>query len=159
MTEPQPKLFLLDAMALIYRAFFALNKNPRINSKGFNTSAILGFANTLYEVLKKEKPTHIGVAFDTAAPTQRHTDFAAYKANREKMPDDLSAAIPHIIELVKAFNIPLLMVDGFEADDVIGTLAKAAEKEGFITYMMTPDKDFGQLVSENIFMYKLAQRS
>jgi DNA polymerase-1 len=157
MTEPQPKLFLLDAMALIYRAFFALNKNPRINSKGFNTSAILGFANTLYEVLKKEKPTHIGVAFDTAAPTQRHTDFAAYKANREKMPDDLSAAIPHIIELVKAFNIPLLMVDGFEADDVIGTLAKAAEKEGFITYMMTPDKDFGQLVSENIFMYKPAR--
>ena len=157
MTEPQPKLFLLDAMALIYRAFFALNKNPRINSKGFNTSAILGFANTLYEVLKKEKPTHIGVAFDTAAPTQRHTDFAEYKANREKMPDDLSAAIPYIIELVQAFNIPLLMVDGFEADDVIGTLAKAAEKEGFITYMMTPDKDFGQLLSENIFMYKPAR--
>lgn len=157
MTETKPKLFLLDAMALIYRAFFALNKNPRINSKGFNTSAILGFTNTLYEVLKKEKPTHIGVAFDTAAPTQRHTDFAAYKANREKMPDDLAAAIPHIIEVVKAFNIPLLMVDGFEADDVIGTLAKAAEKEGFITYMMTPDKDFGQLLSENIFMYKPAR--
>ncbi|PKP51757.1 MAG: DNA polymerase I [Bacteroidetes bacterium HGW-Bacteroidetes-1] len=157
MTNTRPKLFLLDAMALIYRAFFALNKNPRINSKGLNTSAILGFANTLYEILKNEKPTHIGVAIDTMAPTQRHTDFAAYKANREKMPDDLALSIPYIIELIKGFNIPLLLVDGYEADDVIGTLAKEAEKSGFITYMMTPDKDFGQLVSENIFMYKPAR--
>lgn len=157
MTEPRPKLFLLDAMALIYRAFFALNKNPRINSKGLNTSAILGFANTLYEILKNEKPSHIGVAFDTAAPTQRHTDFAAYKANREKMPDDLAASIPWIVELIKAFRIPLLLHDGYEADDIIGTLAKKAEQEGFVTYMMTPDKDFGQLVTDNIKMYKPAR--
>jgi DNA polymerase I len=157
MSDTQPKLFLLDAMALIYRAYFALNKNPRINSKGLNTSAILGFTNTLYEVLKNEKPTHIGVAFDTIAPTQRHIDFTAYKANREKMPEDIAKAIPYIIELVKGFNIPLLMVDGYEADDVIGTLAKAAEKQGFVTYMMTPDKDFGQLVSPSIFMYKPAR--
>ncbi len=157
MNNQKPKLFLLDAMALIYRAYFALNKNPRINSKGLNTSAILGFANTLYEVLKNEKPTHIGVAFDTMAPTQRHVDFTAYKANREKMPEDIEKAIPYIIELIEGFNIPLLMVDGYEADDVIGTLAKKAEKEGFETYMMTPDKDFGQLVSSNIFMYKPAR--
>lgn len=157
MAETQPKLFLLDAMALIYRAFFALNKNPRINSKGLNTSAILGFTNTLYEILKNERPTHIGVAFDTIAPTQRHVDYEAYKANREKMPDDIEKSLPHIIEIIKAFNIPLLLMEGYEADDVIGTLAKEAEKAGFITYMMTPDKDFGQLVSENIFMYKPAK--
>lgn len=157
MHNSQPKLFLLDAMALIYRAFFALNKNPRINSKGLNTSAILGFANTLYEVLKNEKPDYIGVAFDSIGPTQRHIDYTDYKANREKMPDDLATSIPHIIELIKAFNIPILMVEGFEADDVIGTLAKRAEKQGFLTYMMTPDKDFGQLVSNNIYMYKPAR--
>ena len=148
------KLFLLDAMALIYRAYFALNKNPRINSKGLNTSAILGFANTLYDVLKKEQPTHIGVAFDTKAPTVRHKEFTDYKANREAMPEDLSISIPYVKKLIEAFNIPILYVDGYEADDVIGTLAKEAEKQGFTTYMMTPDKDFGQLVSENIFMYK-----
>jgi DNA polymerase I len=157
MTDTRPKLFLLDAMALIYRAFFALNKNPRITSKGLNTSAILGFTNTLYEILKNEKPTHIGVAIDTMAPTQRHTDFAAYKANREKMPDDIAKSLPYIVEIIKGFNIPLLFVDGYEADDVIGTLAKKAEKAGFLTYMMTPDKDFGQLVSENIYMYKPAK--
>lgn len=157
MSDDKPKLFLLDAMALIYRAYFALNKNPRINSRGLNTSAILGFANTLYEVLKTEKPTHIGIAFDTIAPTQRHIDFVDYKANREKMPEDIEKSLPYIIELIKGFNIPLLMVDGYEADDVIGTLAKEAEKKGFITYMMTPDKDFGQLVSPNIFMYKPAR--
>ncbi|MCE1201673.1 MAG: DNA polymerase I [Bacteroidia bacterium] len=157
MSQTRPKLFLLDAMALIYRAYFAMNKNPRINSKGFNTSAILGFANTLYDIIRNEKPTHLGVAFDTMAPTQRHTDFADYKANREKMPDDIEKAIPFVIELVKAFNIPVLMAEGFEADDVIGTLAKTAEKQGFITYMMTPDKDFGQLVTENILMYKPAR--
>ncbi len=151
------KLFLLDAMALIYRAYFAFSKNPRINSKGLNTSAILGFANTLYDILKNEKPTHIGVGFDTMAPTVRHVGFVEYKANREKMPEDLAASLPYINELLKGFNIPIFGVDGYEADDVIGTLAKRAEKEGFFTYMMTPDKDFGQLVSENIFMYKPAR--
>ncbi|MEZ5147451.1 MAG: DNA polymerase I [Bacteroidales bacterium] len=156
MSEPK-KLFLLDAMALIYRAYFAFSKNPRINSKGFNTSAIFGFTNTLFDVLKNEKPTHIGVAFDTMAPTQRHTEFVDYKANRESMPEDLAKSIPYIKKLLEGFNIPILYADGYEADDVIGTLAKRAEKEGFITYMMTPDKDFGQLVSENIFMYKPAR--
>ena len=151
------KLFLLDAMALIYRAFFALNKNPRVNSKGLNTSAILGFANTLLDVLQNEKPTHIGVCFDTKAPTARHVEFEDYKANREAMPDELSEAIPYIEALIEAFDIPVLAVDGYEADDVIGTLAKKAEQQGFETFMMTPDKDFGQLVSEHIFMYKPAK--
>lgn len=150
----QKKLFLLDAMALIYRAFFALNKNPRINSKGLNTSAVLGFANTLFEVLKNEKPTHIAVCFDSQAPTVRHDDFSGYKANREAMPDDLSKSLPYIHELIEAFNIPIFALDGYEADDIIGTLAKKAEQQGFKTYMMTSDKDFGQLVSENIFVYK-----
>ncbi|MCL2412544.1 MAG: DNA polymerase, partial [Bacteroidales bacterium] len=156
-TTTPKKLFLLDAMALIYRAFFALNKNPRINSKGLNTSAILGFANTLLDVLQNEKPTHIGVCFDTQAPTARHVEFEDYKANREAMPDELSEAIPYIQELIEAFDIPILYVDGYEADDVIGTLAKKAEQQGFETYMMTPDKDFGQLVSEHIFIYKPAK--
>jgi len=156
MNEPK-KLFLLDAMALIYRAYFALSRNPRINSKGQNTSAVLGFANALLDILKNQHPSHIGVAFDTHAPTVRHDDFEAYKANREKMPEDLAASIPIIKELIRGFNIPILEVDGYEADDVIGTLAKQAEKQGFITYMMTPDKDFGQLVSPHIFMYKPAR--
>ncbi len=150
----QKKIFLLDAMALIYRAFFALNKNPRFNSKGLNTSAMMGFANTLYDLIKNEKPTHIGVAFDTQAPTVRHIDFTAYKANRQEMPEDLSKSIPYIMKLIEAFNIPILFSEGYEADDVIGTLAKKAEQNGFQTYMVTPDKDFGQLVSENIFIYK-----
>jgi DNA polymerase-1 len=151
------KLFLLDGMALIYRAFFAMQRTPRYNSKGLNTSAIMGFANTLYELLKNEKPTHIGVAFDTQAPTARHEDFLGYKANRQAMPEDLAASIPYIKELIRAFNIPTLYVDGYEADDVIGTLAKEAEQAGYQVYMVTPDKDFGQLVSENIFMYKPAK--
>lgn len=151
------KLFLLDGMALIYRAFFAMQRTPRYNSKGLNTSAIMGFANTLYELLKNEKPTHIGVAFDTQAPTARHEDFLGYKANRQAMPEDLAASIPYIKELISAFNIPTLYVDGYEADDVIGTLAKEAEKAGYQVFMVTPDKDFGQLVSENIFMYKPAK--
>ena len=155
--KTEKKLFLLDAMALIYRAYFAMSRNPRINSKGLNTSAVLGFANTLLEILQKEKPTHIGVAFDTKAPTVRHDSFTEYKANREKMPEDLSASIPYVKELIKRMNIPILSVDGYEADDVIGTLSKEAEKAGFEVYMMTPDKDFGQLVSENIFMYKPAR--
>ncbi|MFZ4549090.1 MAG: DNA polymerase I, partial [Bacteroidales bacterium] len=151
------KLFLLDGMALIYRAFFAMQRTPRYNSKGLNTSAIMGFANTLYELLKNEKPSHIGVAFDTQAPTARHTDFVGYKANRQSMPEDLALSIPYIKELIRAFNIPTLYVDGYEADDVIGTLAKEAEQAGYQVYMVTPDKDFGQLVSENIFMYKPAK--
>lgn len=154
---PEKKLFLLDAMALIYRAFYALNKNPRVNSKGLNTSAILGFANTLFDVIKNEKPTHIGVAFDTAAPTQRHIDFKAYKAHREEAPEDLIASLPYIHSLIEAFNIPTLLLDGFEADDIIGTLAKKAEEKGFITYMMTSDKDFGQLVSDKTLIYKPAK--
>ena len=144
-------------MALIYRSFFALSKNPRINSKGQNTSAILGFTNTLYDILKNQNPSHIGVAFDTKAPTFRHESFPEYKANREKMPEDLSASIPYIIKVLNGFNIPILSVDGFEADDIIGTMSKKAESEGFTTYMMTPDKDFGQLVSDNIFMFKPAR--
>lgn len=153
----EKKLFLLDAMALIYRAYFALNKMPRINSKGLNTSAILGFANTLLELLRKEEPTHIGVAFDTQAPTNRKLEFVDYKANRERMPEDISLAIPYIKQLLEHLNIPILSVDGYEADDVIGTLAKKAEKAGYKVYMVTPDKDFGQLVSDNIFMYKPAR--
>lgn len=152
------KLFLLDAMALIYRAYFALNKNPRINSKGLNTSAILGFANTLLDIIRNEQPSHIGVAFDTQAPTVRVKEYAEYKANRDKMPEDIALAIPYIIELIEALNIPVLKVDGYEADDVIGTLAKKAETSGFEVFMMTPDKDFGQLVSENILMYKPARK-
>lgn len=151
------KLFLLDGMALIYRAFFAMQRTPRFNSKGLNTSAILGFANTLFDLLKNEKPTHIGVAFDTMAPTARHEGYIEYKANREKMPEDLALSIPYIKQLIHAFNIPTLYVDGYEADDVIGTLAKEAEKAGFTVYMVTPDKDFGQLVSDQIFMYKPAK--
>src|ERR1041385_7490701 len=148
------KLFLLDAFALIYRAHFAFINSPRITSKGLNTSAIFGFTNTLLEILKKEKPTHLAVVFDTAAPTHRHTEFESYKAQREEMPEDLAKAIPYIYKLLEALNIPAIESDGFEADDVIGTLAKRAEENGFTTYMMTPDKDFGQLVSENIFIYK-----
>ncbi|MFT7204355.1 MAG: DNA polymerase-1, partial [Algoriphagus sp.] len=157
MSQNQPcKLFLLDAMALIYRAHFAFSKNPRINSKGLNTGVMLGFTNTLLEVLEKEKPTHIGVAFDTKAPTFRHIQYEPYKANRQAQPEDISIAIPWVKEIVKAFNIPILELDGFEADDVIGTLAKKAEKEDFTVYMMTPDKDFGQLVDDHIFLYKPA---
>ncbi|WGQ07740.1 DNA polymerase I [Pedobacter gandavensis] len=151
------KLFLLDGMALIYRAHFALSKNPRFTSTGINTSAVMGFANTLMEVLKKEKPSHIAVVFDTEAPTERHTDFEAYKAHRQAMPEDLSAALPYVFKLIEGFKIPVITKDGFEADDIIGTLAKEGEKQGFTVYCMTPDKDFAQLVSENIFIYKPAR--
>lgn len=151
------KLFLLDGMALIYRAHFALSKNPRFTSSGVNTSAVMGFANTLMEVLKKEKPTHIAVVFDTEAPTERHTDFEAYKAHREAMPEDLSKALPYVFKLIEGFNIPVITVDGYEADDIIGTMAKEAEQKGFQVFCMTPDKDFAQLVSENIFIYKPAR--
>ncbi|MEY5068334.1 MAG: polymerase, partial [Bacteroidota bacterium] len=151
------KLFLLDAFALIYRAHFALSKNPRFTASGLNTSAVMGFTNTLLEVLKKEKPTHMAVVFDTSAPTERHVEFEAYKAHREAMPEDLAKAIPYIIRLIEGFNIPVITSDGYEADDIIGTLAKKAELEGFTVFCMTPDKDFAQLVSENIFIYKPAR--
>jgi DNA polymerase-1 len=151
------KLFLLDGMALIYRAHFALSKSPRFTTSGLNTSAVFGFANTLLEVLKKENPSHIAVVFDTEAPTDRHVEFTDYKAHREAMPEDLSSALPYVFKLIEGFNIPVITSDGYEADDIIGTLAKKAEKEGFQVYCMTPDKDFAQLVSENIFIYKPAR--
>ena len=151
------KLFLLDGMALVYRAYFAFSQNPRITSYGFNTSAIFGYANTVLDIIKKEKPTHIGVSFDTSEPTARHIEYEAYKAHREEMPEDISKALPYIMRLTEAFKIPILIKPGFEADDIIGTLAKQAEKQGFDVYMMTPDKDFGQLVSEHIFIYKPAR--
>ena len=157
METTEKKLFLLDAYALIYRAFFAMSKNPRMNSKGVNTSAVMGFLNSLYEILQKEKPTHIGVAFDVSGTAQRQAEYSEYKANREKMPDDLRDSIPYIIRLIEAFNIPVYGVEGYEADDVIGTLSKKAEKQGFTTYMMTPDKDFGQLVTDKILLYKPAK--
>ena len=148
------KLFLLDAYALIYRAYYALIKNPRINSKGFNTSAVLGFVNTLEDVLKKENPTHIGVAFDPSGPTFRHEAFEQYKAQREETPEVIHLSVPIIKDIIRAYRIPILEVQGYEADDVIGTLATEAGKRGITTYMMTPDKDYGQLVSENVFMYR-----
>lgn len=152
----EKKLFLLDALALIYRAYFAFSKSPRINSKGLNTSAMFGFTNTLLDVLNKEKPTHIAVAFDTSAPTARHVDFEAYKAHREEMPEDLRISIPYVKKIIRAFNIPVIELDGYEADDIIGTLSKRAEAEGFEVFMMTPDKDYGQLVTEKVKMYKPA---
>ena len=153
----EKKLYLLDAMALIYQAFYAYRDRPLINSKGVNTSAVYGFANILYKLLKEEKPSHIGVAFDTMAPTLRHEDFIQYKANRQETPEDLVSSIPYIKRLIEGFNIPALYVDGYEADDVIGTLAKEAEQAGYTVYMVTPDKDFGQLVSENVLIYKPAR--
>lgn len=147
-------LFLLDAMALIYRAFFALNKNPRINSKGLNTSAMLGFGNTLWDVIRNERPTHIGVAFDTMAPSVRRIEFIDYKANRERMPEELALSLPWIRRMLEAFRIPILECDGYEADDVLGTLSLEASKNGFTTFIMTSDKDLGQMVRENIFIYR-----
>lgn len=148
------KLFLLDAYALIYRAYYAFIKNPRTNSKGFNTSAILGFVNTLEEVLKKENPSHIGVAFDPSGPTFRHEAYEQYKAQREETPEAIRLSVPIIKDIIRAYRIPILEVPGFEADDVIGTLATEAGNQGITTYMMTPDKDYGQLVSEHVFMYR-----
>lgn len=148
------KLFLLDAYALIYRAYYAFIKNPRINSKGLNTSAILGFVNTLEEVLRKENPTHIGIAFDPAGPTFRHEAYQAYKAQREETPETIRQSVPIIKDIIRAYNIPILEVQGYEADDVIGTLATEAGKKGIPTYMMTPDKDYGQLVGDCVFMYR-----
>ena len=148
------KLFLLDAYALIYRAYYALIRNPRINSKGMNTSAIMGFVNTLNEVLTKENPTHIAVAFDPSGPTFRHEAYAEYKAQREECPEDIKNAVPIIKKILNAWNIKILEVSGYEADDVIGTVALIAGKNGITTYMLTPDKDYGQLVRDNVYMYR-----
>lgn len=148
------KLFLLDAYALIYRAYYALMKNPRINSKGLNTSAILGFVNTLEDVLKNQKPTHIGVAFDPSGPTFRHEIYSPYKAQREETPEAIRYSVPIIKDIIRAYNIPILEVKGYEADDVIGTIATKAGKAGIETYMMTPDKDYGQLITENVYMFR-----
>ncbi len=148
------KLFLLDGMALAYRAHFAFANRPILTSKGVNASALYGFTQTLLDILTNQQPTHLGVAFDTAAPTQRHVDFPEYKAQREEMPEDLSAALPHVRRMIEAFHVPVIICDGYEADDLIGTLTRRAEREGFQTYMVTPDKDFGQLVSDRTFIYK-----
>jgi len=152
------KLFLLDGYALIYRAYFAFIKNPRVNSKGLNTSAVFGFTNTLLEVIKKQNPSHIAVVFDTKHPTERHDEYPQYKANREAMPEGLSESLPYIFKLLESLNIQVLSKDGYEADDIIGTIAKSEEKKGFQVYMMTSDKDFAQLVSDNIFMYRPATK-
>lgn len=151
------KLLLLDGMAIVYRAYYALNRNPRLNSKGLNTSAILGFTTTLYDLIRSQHPTHIGVAFDLQAPTFRHEKFEQYKANRDAMPEDIQLALPYIREIIAGFGIPLLTCEGYEADDVIGTLAKEAERRDFKVLMVTPDKDFGQLVSDNILMYRFGR--
>ena len=150
----QKKLFLLDAFALVFRAYYALIRNPRITSKGRNTNAQFGFTNTLIDLITNQKPTHMAVCFDTSAATERHTDFADYKANRQETPEDISAAVPDIKRIIEGLNIPVIAIDGYEADDVIGALAKQAEKEGYEVFMVTPDKDYGQLVSENIKIYK-----
>ncbi len=149
-------LYLLDALALIYRAHFALSKNPRITSTGINTGAIMGFTNSVLEILTKRNPTHIGVAFDTHAPTFRHLEYTEYKANREAQPEEIAVAIPYCKKILQGMNIPILELDGYEADDLIGTLAKKAAREGFEVYMMTPDKDYAQLVEEHIYLYKPA---
>jgi len=156
MSSSNKKLFLLDAYALVYRAHFAFTKNPRINSKGHNTSVPFGFTNTLLEVIQKQKPTHIAVAFDTAAPTFRDGIFKEYKATRQATPEDIKHGLPKVKEIIRGFNIPILEMDGYEADDIIGTIATRAATEGFEVFMMTPDKDFGQLVKENVFLYKPA---
>lgn len=154
MAVERPKLFLIDAMGLIFRAYYAMIKSPRFTSKGLNTSAILGFTNMFYEIIKNEKPTHIAVAFDTGAPTFRHADFEDYKANREATPDDIINSVPYIQRILEAFRVSMVAMDGYEADDIVGTLAKHAEIEGFDVYMMTSDKDYGQLVTPNIKMYR-----
>ncbi|QJW89568.1 DNA polymerase I [Spirosoma taeanense] len=156
MAKPQKKLFLLDALALIYRAHFAFSKSPRISSRGVNTSAIFGFMNAMIEVLTKEKPTHIGVAFDSSKKTFRHEQFPMYKATRQSQPEDISVATPYIKQIVEAMHIPILIMDGYEADDIIGTIAKKASLADFEVFMMTPDKDYGQLVEEHVHIYKPA---
>ncbi|MEM9259837.1 MAG: 5'-3' exonuclease H3TH domain-containing protein, partial [Bacteroidota bacterium] len=162
-TLPSPKvsypmddkrLFLLDGHALVYRAHFAFISRPLINSKGVNTSAMTGFTRTLWDLMKREKPTHLACVFDPSGPTFRHEMAPDYKANREEQPEDIRLAFPYIHQILAAFRIPVIIIDNYEADDVIGTLAKQAAREGYTTYMVTPDKDYGQLVEEKIFMYK-----
>ena len=150
----EKKLFLLDAMALIYRAYYGFAKNPRLTSKGMNTSAIFGFTNILFELLRKEKPTHIAVCFDMHGPTEREGYFAEYKANRQATPEDIISAVPYIKKILGGFGIPVLESEGHEADDIIGTLVKKAEKHGYESYMVTSDKDFGQLVSDKTFIFR-----
>ncbi len=150
----EKKLFLLDAMALIFRAYYALIRNPRITSKGKNTNAQFGFTNTVIELINNQKPTHMAVCFESATPVERSTEYTEYKANRQEAPEDISASIPDIRRILASLNIPTLDSAGFEADDVIGTLCKQAEKLGYDVYMVTPDKDYGQLVSEKIKIYK-----
>ena len=150
----QKRVFLVDAFALIFRGYYAFIKNPRINSKGLDTSAIMGFMNSLLDVIKRERPDHLAVCFDKGGSVDRVEMFEAYKANRDETPEAIKIAVPYIQEILKAMHIPIMVKEGFEADDVIGTLSKQAEKEGYKTFMVTPDKDFAQLVSENIFMYK-----
>ncbi len=151
----EKKLFLIDGHAVLYRSYFAFINNPRVNSKGVNTSAVFGFVNTVYEMMRSQKPTHIGVVFDPKGKTFRHEMYEAYKANRQATPEDLKAAIPEVIEIIQAMNIPVVQVEGYEADDVIGTLAKQAAKKDFMVYMVTPDKDYAQLVEDSIYMYRL----
>ena len=153
----QKRLFLLDAFALIFRGYYALIKNPRINSKGMDTSAIMGFMNSLFDVIKREKPDHLAVCFDKGGSVERKELFPEYKANRSETPDAIKIAVPYIQDILRAMKIPVVVKAGWEADDIIGTLAKQAEKEDYKVFMVTPDKDFGQLVSENIFMYKPAR--
>ncbi|MEX0273673.1 MAG: 5'-3' exonuclease H3TH domain-containing protein, partial [Flavobacteriaceae bacterium] len=153
----QKRLFLLDAYALIFRGYYAFIKNPRINSKGMDTSAIMGFMNSLFDVIRREKPDHLAVAFDKGGSVERTELYPEYKANRDETPEAIKIAVPYIQDILKAMHIPIVVQEGWEADDLIGTLSKQAEKEGFKVYMVTPDKDFGQLVSENIFMYRPAR--
>lgn len=149
------KLFLLDAMALIYRAYYGLIRSPRITSKGRNTSAQFGFTSTLIDIINKEKPTHLAVCFDTFAPTERHTDFSDYKATRQETPEDLLGSLDDIKKIIRGFNIPVVELDGYEADDIIGTLAWQAVDVGYSVYMVTPDKDFGQLLKhDKLYIYK-----
>ena len=151
------RLFLLDAYALIFRGYYAFIKNPRINSKGMNTSAIMGFMNSLLDVIKREKPDHLAVCFDKGGSQERTEMFTEYKANRDETPEAIVIAVPYIQKILEAMHIPVVVKEGFEADDIIGTLAKQAEKEDYQTFMVTPDKDFAQLVSENIFIYRPAR--
>ncbi len=153
----EKKLFLLDGHALVYRAHYAFIQRPLINSKGFNTSAITGFVRTLWDLIQNQKPTHLAVSFDLEGPTFRHEMFPEYKANREAQPEDISASFPYLRQILDGFKIPIVEVEGYEADDVIGTLSKQAEQEGFDVYMVTPDKDYGQLVSDKVFLYKPAR--
>ena len=152
------KLFLLDGMALLYRAHFAFVRRPIYNSRGMNTSALLGFTNTLVDLMQNQEPSHIAVAFDTAAPTERHELYKEYKSNRDEMPEDLSAALPYVRRILEGFRIQMHMLDGYEADDIIGTLAQRASRTGLTTYMVTPDKDYGQLVDDKVLIYRPSYR-